>query len=131
MFITLLLILSLVWSGSVLHCENLTQLHSKEFVSCAQETISAWDMTGYKVIDYSDDTAKLYFYDNDNGHLALAVEISYERIGEKWVKREESNWWSRQGSADDPSWPYNVIPPSGDGSAIPLILILGVVLLPI
>ncbi len=131
MFVTFLLILSLVWSCSVLNCENLTNLHSGEFADCAQETISAWDMTGYKVLEYSEDHAKLYFYDKDDGNLVLAFEVIYEKNGESWVKKNDTNWWSKQGSADEISWPYNVVPPSGDGSAIPLLLIIGAVLIPI
>lgn len=99
--IILLSLTLLVWGGFLIYCQILTDLHENEFSGQDAQTNMS-NAAHLKVLEYSDDTAKVYYYDEEGGMV-----IHFVHEGEVWAL---SSWgkpnWSRSGSADDIIWPY-------------------------
>lgn len=92
----------LFWFGSIIYCELATSLHKEEFNDAMCEIKNIVKVDGLKVIRYSKQRAKVYFYSSSGGVL-----VSYiKNANGIWEEAEWEKSWSKTGSADDFIWPY-------------------------
>ncbi|MDL2281331.1 hypothetical protein LJC10_05715 [Selenomonadales bacterium OttesenSCG-928-I06] len=104
------------WGAAILKCEYLTCKYGKHFETGYKET-NMIDSVGYfKVLDYSDTSARVY-YVSTYKHIYKNKEItnrdgniiSFTKKDEQWVyKSWERFVWSSRKSIDDNDfiWPY-------------------------
>jgi len=100
----LITIFFILWVGSIIKCEIITLMYVNDFT--ISDEVAAWvGGTGKsKVIEYSDHSAKIYYYYMND---YFAYEISYIRNNNIWhIDTWKVIWSSGGGSADDFLWPY-------------------------
>ena len=106
----LIMLFAVVWGGSLIRCEVLTSKHGAEFT--IPDVVTAWfgDDGTAKVISYSSQAAKVYYYSIEDG---FAEEIYFIKHGNAWVFDTWGTVWSSTGNADDFMWPYFYHTPTG------------------
>lgn len=93
-----------IWFFSIIKCEILTQLHGREFSKGYWETNMIGRCDYLKVINYSSDSAKVYYVETKvYGYGDL---LSFKKINDSWIIEKWETIWSKYGSADDFIWPY-------------------------
>ena len=103
-FIILLFICIFItnWILSIIKCEKLTSLYGKEFIGLDKQTNMLNGASTIKVLNYSDNSARVYYKDKSGGDILL-----FEKKNGKWEYTVwEKTVWSKTGSADDFMWPY-------------------------
>lgn len=92
------------WCAGLIRCEVLTYLHYDEFKEAyKQNTMLPDTMASFKVLDYSDVSARVYYL--GEGHSGGDI-LEFELHNGIW---QESHWktvWSSSGSASGIVWPY-------------------------
>lgn len=100
--IIILLAFLVFWFGSIAFCEVTTMLHGDEFLAAMDEITPIMNVEKLKVVNYSDQTAKVYFYSGSGGALVV-----YRKTTDGiWAQEGWEKTWSKTGSADDYIWPY-------------------------
>lgn len=93
----------LFWLASLLKCEILTHLHYDEFATAYQEDTMLGEMEYFKVLDYSEETARVYYVSKD---MYAASVLVFSKVGDQWKKSRWETIWSTSGSASETIWPY-------------------------
>lgn len=93
--------ISVFWLDSFIKCEILTSLHEDEFKNGYLTTGVLDKPKYYKVINYSQNHAKVYYVDKNSGSI-----LYFYKIDTKWYFDKWSTVWSLTGTADDMVWPY-------------------------
>lgn len=81
--------------------EYLTLKYGKEFEGLEKQTNMLSDSSYYKVLDYSENKARV-FYVSDSGDI---IVFQKNPQGE-WIYQSWDTIWSKSGSADGFMWPY-------------------------
>ena len=82
--------------------EFLTFKYGSEFNNLQQQTNILIDVEYYKVISYSNETAKVFYVSSSSGNL-----LTFEKDSKgNWKYSEWKTIWSNSGSADEFMWPY-------------------------
>ena len=103
-FMMFLIIFPLViWGVSLFKCEMLTARYGDEFSEIYKENTMLGDIEYFKVLDYTDSSAKVYYVSHDySGGDVLA----FEKENGEWKYSEWETVWSEMGSTDGFLWPY-------------------------
>jgi hypothetical protein len=96
-----IILLGLFWAASIINCEILTDKYGEEFLDASINLRNTIKIDAWKVLDYSEDYAEVYFYTEYGGAL-----ISFDFVDGEWKERNWKASWSTTGSADDFIWPY-------------------------
>lgn len=91
------------WGLSILRCEILTVRHGSEFDNAWKRDTMLIDPAYWKVLDYSESAASVYFVAPDKKGGAV---LRFEKQEGNWVLSDWGPYWSATGSADDIIWPY-------------------------
>ncbi|MBB6217231.1 hypothetical protein HNQ80_003350 [Anaerosolibacter carboniphilus] len=83
--------------------EILTWQHGSEFATLYRLTNMIDGIDYFKVMDYSDTSARVYYVGNNRVTGSL---LRFIRKDGQWVLERWDTVWSRTGSADDFIWPY-------------------------
>ena len=94
-------LLIVVWWLVFGRIELLTALHSHEFEGEYRQTHMIGGHPKPKVMQYSSDTAKVYYVDKNGGDV-----LYFEKKKGKWEMTSWDTVWARGGSADGFIWPY-------------------------
>ena len=90
------------WVVSIIKCEMLTIEHRDEFIGLELQTNMLTLAETIKVLNYSEETATVYYKDQYGGNI-----LEFRRNNNIWIfNRWGATVWSRQGSADGFMWPY-------------------------
>ena len=100
--------LFMVWFLPYVKNETLTWLHGDEFIGLQKSTNMIGDVDYLKVLAYSTDFARVYYFDNEGGDI-----LGFERSNGQWKRALWNTVWSKMGSADDYIWPYFYHSPEG------------------
>lgn len=102
-----LLILSvrfLVRMYDIARCERLTQKYGYEFKDeYKQCSMLPEEIEYFKVLDYEEEYAEVYYVTKDYGSANL---LKFSKEENKWVMTSWDTIWSKYGSADGYIWPY-------------------------
>ena len=93
----------IIWLGTLLKCEVLTWLHYDDFAEGYKETNMLGDMEYFKVIECTDDYARVYYVDKN---MMGANEIRFCKRDGQWVYDSWETIWSKTGSASEVIWPF-------------------------
>ena len=101
------IVLIIYWLLCLAKCEMLTNLYQGYF----NETYALEGMSDniafIKVLQYSDDYAKVYVVNKDKKGYSMGNIFAFKRPYDKWVY---DSWlrtvWSKNGNADGFVWPY-------------------------
>ena len=98
-----ILIFFLIWGGSLAKCEILTLKYGNEFSEIYKSNTMLGDMEYWKVIDYSENQARVYYISNNysRGDILTFIKESGTWKCESW-----NTVWSTTGNADNTIWPY-------------------------
>ena len=92
------------WGGSILKCEVLTLLHGDEFSIAYKDMTMLGEMDDWKVLQYSDPYARVYFVSKDRAGGDI---LSFTKSGDAdWKYVSCDTVWSKTGSAEGYMWPY-------------------------
>lgn len=100
------MIFMLLWCGDLVSDSVLTHLHGDEFKLTQEQKEELWlyDIDYFKVLNYKDDKAELYYVCGDN---TSAHVVAYNKNGGQWVpERTVNTIWAVNGSASETIWPY-------------------------
>ena len=106
--LTCILIFILIWFLSIIKCECLTLIHGNQFKDLYKENTMIGDVYRFKVIEYNDKYARVYYVSGNKeiGNKAGNI-LKFKREGNKWTFTGAwSTVWSKHGSADGFIWPY-------------------------
>lgn len=80
-------------------------MHGKEFSVGYQENTMLGDMEYWKVIDYSENCARVYYI---SAHYTGGNVVTFKRKNKKtkWIYDRWDTIWSTEGNADKTLWPY-------------------------
>lgn len=92
----------LLWIGTLIKCEMLTNEHRYEFVDLYKRTNMINDVDYLKVLDYSDNSAQVYYVKKDS----FGILITFNREKNEWFVEDWTTVWSKTGSADGFLFPY-------------------------
>ena len=101
--ITILIIPLLFWVLSLAKCEILTLFHGNEFAEVYKENTMLGDMEYWKVLDISQDYARVYFVSENHSNANVLTFIKEDG---KWRYKKWETIWSQSGSASEVIWPY-------------------------
>ena len=107
----LILILALVipfavkWTVDIIKCEMLTKEYGGEYVDIVLEDMDCERLAKIKVLEYSDNFAKIYYVLNHYKTMKPAYGFLVEIKDGKRTGSEHCVW-SSMGSADGFIWPY-------------------------
>lgn len=106
--ISLISIFATMWFYSIAHCEYLTFRYGYQFEDLYKENPMLGDLYRFKVIEYNDDYAEVYYVTGNKETGAKGGDtLKFKRSGNKWIYTELwSTIWSNRGSADGFIWPY-------------------------
>lgn len=100
-FLALILVIFAVWGIALIKCEILTHMHADEFQDGWEQTNMLSEPEYCKVLRYSEDSASVYYVDEEGG-----TTLAFVKQEDKWVLSEWLACWSKMGNADDIIWPY-------------------------
>lgn len=104
LIILLVLIPLMIWGGALLKCEVLTFRFGEDFKTIYKENTMLGDIDYFKVLEYSDETARVYYVSkNKSGGDILIFE---KRNGNWTFSGQWETIWSDTGSASNVVWPY-------------------------
>jgi hypothetical protein len=87
---------------AIIRCEILTSVYGKEFIGLDRQTNMLAGGRTVKVLNYSDNSARVYYNDRFGGDILI-----FEKKNGEWkLAVWERTVWSKYGSADDFMWPY-------------------------
>lgn len=101
--VTILMIPILFWLISLAKCEVLTIFHGDEFGEVYKENTMLGDMEYWKVLDISQDYARVYFVSKNHSNANILTFIKEDG---KWKYKNWETIWSQSGSASEVIWPY-------------------------
>lgn len=90
------------WLYSYFSCELKTFKHGNEFKNLYSETGIINSVDYLKVLDYSDDAAKIYYVSKNTGGNI----VYFMKLNNKWHLKNWASVWSKYGNADNIVWPY-------------------------
>ena len=102
LFLVLVLIICVIILPYV-RVEILTMLHKDEFATEYTQTNMVDDIEYLKVMEYSDQIAKVYYVIQNHEGAEL---ITFERREHIWTMVKWESVWSKTGSASEFIWPY-------------------------
>ena len=101
-FTSLILLILFIWCASLLKCEILTAMYSKYFNE--RDVIDLLgDVQNCKVIDYSENEAKVYYVSEGK---TMGNLLTFTKKNDTWKNKNWNTVWSKDGNADDIIWPY-------------------------
>ncbi len=102
-FIVIILLVLSIWLIPFVKCETLTLLHGNEFKGQEEQTHMIADMGELKtkVLDYSNETARVYYVDSRGGSI-----VDLKKENDDWIMSAWDTVWSDMGSAGGMQWPY-------------------------
>lgn len=83
--------------------EVLTWQHGSEFASLYRQGNIIDEIEYFKVMEYSEASAKVYYV---TGNRSAGILITFIQQDGKWVIEKWDAIWSKSGSADDFIWPF-------------------------
>lgn len=93
-----------IWGAALFKCEILTFKYGKEFKIIYKENTMLDKIDYFKVLNYTDDTARVYYVTENKGSGEV---LTFEKVDGKWVYNGEwKTIWSNTGSASEMIWPY-------------------------
>ena len=101
-FLAFIVLFMLIWGIAILKCEILTYKYGYQFNTIYQENTMIGEIEYFKVLEYSDTYARVYYVSKNSGNVLTFSKKSGEWKYDKW----EQTVWSKTGSADDFIWPY-------------------------
>lgn len=104
-FLALLLIFLIYWLVSYIQCEQLTKTYGHEFSEAYLNYTMLGDIQYYKVLLYTETTAKVYYVTTDGGSGNILV-FQKSELYDGWKFISWETVWSTTGSADGFVWPY-------------------------
>lgn len=102
--LSLILIFTIMWGCDFARCEYLTSKYGYQFEELYKENTMITDTEELKVIDYSDNFARVYYVSKGktDGNI-----LTFKKDNDKWKYFSwEETVWSSSGSADGFVWPY-------------------------
>ena len=96
-------IVLLLWIGSLVKCEVLTNRYGTEFQELYKDNTMLDEIDYLKVLGYTDDTARIYYVAKDRSSGNILV---FGNENGKWSCKNWETVWSKSGSADGFIWPY-------------------------
>lgn len=103
LFIIAIVITILLWLIAIVQCEMLTLHHGSEFDNRWQEYTMLDEPQQLKVLEYNENTAKIYLFNSDGGDVLFFSRYSQTS---DWSFESWETIWSKTGSADGFVWPY-------------------------
>lgn len=100
LFILIAFCLFMIWFYPFTQNELLTWKYGKEFVGLQKNTQIIDEVDFIKVLDYSDNSARVY-YVGSSGNV-----LSFVKNNGVWEIKTWDTAWSKTGSADNFIWPY-------------------------
>lgn len=94
----------IIWAVSLGKCEILTLNHGDEFSEIYKENTMLGKQQYWKVLNYSDIYAEVYYVGVDNSNANI---LYFKKEDDKW--KYYGQWktvWSNSGSASGVIWPY-------------------------
>jgi hypothetical protein len=110
-------IILISWFFPFVKNEILTSKYGSEFIGLQKVTTMIDDVEYLKVLYYSNETARVYYFDINRGDI-----LEYIKQDGKWDRTRWNTVWSKTGSADNFEWPY--IYHSSEGKALLFIIAL-------
>jgi len=92
----------ILWLGQLVYIEILTSRHGGEFEGLYTQTKMVVGMDSLKVMNYSNDTAKIYYFSSRRA----GITINFARQNGDWELESWNTVWSTTGSAGNFMWPY-------------------------
>ena len=92
-----------IWGGSLEKCELLTLAHGNEFAEVYKENTMLGDMEYWKVLDYSENYARIYYV---SANFLIGAVLSFTKKNGHWKYNKWESTWAVGGTADDVIWPY-------------------------
>lgn len=92
-----------IWLLSLGKCELFTLLHGNEFANAYKENSMLGDMAYWKVLDYSQNNARVYYVSSG---LTDGDILCFTKENGKWESNKWITVWSTSGNADNTIWPY-------------------------
>lgn len=93
----------IIWGISLARCEILTQMYGNEFAESYKENTMLGDMEYWKVLDYSQTHARVYYVGLNH---SVADILTFVKENGKWKQDGWDTVWATSGSADNTIWPY-------------------------
>jgi len=101
--ICIIAIAVLVLFSPYLKAKYLTTKYGDEFKNGYAQTGFIDDVEYFRVIDYSKDSAKVFYVTKKH---ATGDLIEFKKSNDGWEKESWKTVWSKTGSADSFMWPY-------------------------
>jgi len=96
--IVALIIIRVIVFGKI---DLLTLMHSNEFKDEYNQTHMLSGHPKPKVMEYSPDSAKVYYVDKNGGDV-----LWFKKKDDQWIMTDWDTVWSSSGSADGFIWPF-------------------------
>ena len=93
----------IVWGISLANCEILTHIHGNEFAETYKENTMLGDMAYWKVLDYSENHARVYYVSINHSNADVLTFVKENGL---WKSDKWETVWSTTGSADNVIFPY-------------------------
>ena len=97
----IVVVVFVIWYLFFGRIELLTALHSHEFEGEYKQTHMIGGHPKPKVMQYSSDTAKVYYVDKNGGDV-----LWFKKKDDQWIMTDWDTVWSSSGSADGFIWPF-------------------------
>lgn len=104
MLIIILSAFPVYWLGSIAKCEFFTLIHGDKFEDGYLETGWFNDIRSFKIIEYSQTEATVYYVDADRT-VGFTIQFFKNQSNHFEIKSWDTVW-SKSGSADGFIWPY-------------------------
>lgn len=101
--LVMLFVFIIAWTYSLIRNEILTHKYYDDFKYAYQSNSMLGDIEYFKVINYDDRTAQIYYVSKN---MSDANILSFEKVDGNWVEISWKTVWSSSGSASDVIWPY-------------------------
>lgn len=95
--------LILVWLGSLVYCEILTQAHFDDFAQAYQQNTMIGDIEYFKVLSCDGKKAEVYYVSEN---MTDANVLTFQQAGGNWNMVSWRTVWSDTGSASGVIYPY-------------------------
>ncbi len=102
--VTVIAVLIVIWITSLIKCEIITKQHYDEFSQAYRQNtmINQAEIDFFKVLDCSENSAKVYYASRDS----FGCVLNFEKSGDEWLQSSWSTVWSSTGSASGAVFPY-------------------------
>jgi len=103
LFCALIVFPLFIWLGAIAKTEYLTYRHGGTFAELYKQCTMVEDVVRFKVIEYSDNRARVYYVEkNQTGGFVFV----FEKLSGDWEMTFWDCVWAKMGSADGFIWPY-------------------------